>query len=316
MSAQATVRWSDDGGVRTGGLDVLDTTPEGSVVWIDVLGPDEQVMESVARRFDLHPLAVEDCLHYPQRPKLDTYEHGLFLIWLIPEQVADDGLNLRELDVFIGQDFLVTVHRERLDAIDRVAAEAERVLPRGSDWTLHAIIDIAVDSVFPILDALSDTLEELEDRMLESAEREHLHGLYAARRLLVALHKVVGSERDVLRGLVREEALVSAEAYRYFQDIGDHLARVEDGVETYRDVASGAMDIYLSAVSNRLNVIMKQLTIVATIFMPLTWISGIYGMNFQYMPELEWRYGYAAVMVGMLVIAAGMLAFVRRRGWW
>ncbi|MCL4079711.1 magnesium/cobalt transporter CorA [Coriobacteriia bacterium Es71-Z0120] len=316
MSAAVTVRWIEDGVLRAGGLDALATLPPDAVVWADVLDPDEPTLLALAKRFPMHPLAIEDCLHFPQRPKIDVYPDSTFAIWLVPLLLDEDGVATHELDVFLGAEHLVTVHREAIKAVDDVASEAATFTARGVEWTLHAILDRAVDALFPVVEQIADALEELEDAMLADARTEHLSRLYAAKRALVQLHKILVPERDVVRGLARLEAFVEPDAYMYFQDIGDHLARAIDSVETYRDVATGAMDIYLSAQSNRMNEIMKQLTVIATIFMPLTLISSIYGMNFRYMPELEWRYGYFAVLAVMAFIAAWMVWFFRRRRWW
>jgi magnesium transporter len=315
MASRVTVRWVEGEALRSGNLDDL---PQGfaGAVWIDMVTPDEVDFEAVQQRYRLHPLAVEDCLHFPQRPKIDVYEDATFLIWLIPQVADSEGVTSAELDVFLGAEHLITVHRDTVEAVDHMILLAGDYLPRGVEWTLHAILDLAVDSVFPVIETISDELEDLENLMLTDARAAQLQRLYTAKRALLQLHKVVVPERDVVRGLARLEAFVEPEAYMYFQDIGDHLARVTDSIETYRDVAGSTMDIYLSAQSNRMNQIMKQLTAVATIFMPLTLISGIYGMNFRYMPELDWRYGYFAVIGVMLVIALWMVWFFRRREWW
>ncbi|MRR13584.1 magnesium transporter, partial [bacterium] len=278
MAAQITARWVAEGVLRSDGLESVPEHPDGPV-WIDVLDPDAEALAAVSARFPLPPLAVEDCLHYPQRPKLDTYHDQTFLIWLFPQVIVGDGYTSHELDVFLGEEHLVTVHQADVPALDRMLQHADAYLERGVEWTLHAILDMAVDEVFPMVEVLSDELERLEGVMLTEALPVHLQRLYTVKRALVALHKVVGPERDIVRGLARLEAFVEPEAYMYFQDVGDHLARLVDAIDTYREVANGTMDIYLSAQSNRMNEIMKQLTVVATIFMPLTLISGIYGMN-------------------------------------
>ena len=313
--AQITARWIEDGALRSDGLAAV---PAGGVgpVWIDVADADAAALETVGARFSLPPLAVEDCLHFPQRPKLDVYPEISFLIWLLPQLPSGEALATHELDVFLGKEHLITIHRADVPALDRVMQHADVHLARGVEWTLHAILDAAVDEVFPLVERLSDELEELEDVMLTDARPEHLQRLYTAKRALVGLHKVVGPEGEVVRSLARLEAFVEPDAYMYFQDIGDHLARLADQIDTYREVASGTMDIYLSSQSNRMNQVMKTLTVVATIFMPLTLISGIYGMNFHTMPELTWRYGYFAVLVLMAGIAAGMVWYFRRRDWW
>lgn len=315
MAAQITARWIDDGALRSGDLIEVPAQPTGAV-WIDVVDPDEAALAAVSVRFPLPSLAIEDCLHFPQRPKIDTYPDLTFLIWVLPQIEEGDGIIGHEIDFFLGEEHLISVHRGAVPALDRVSAHAETYLARGAEWTLHAFLDIAVDEVFPVIDALSDELEQLEDLMLTDARPLQLQRLYGAKRALVRLHKVVAPERDVVRGLARLEAFVEPEAYMYFQDVGDHLARLADQIDTYRDVASGTMDIYLSAQSNRTNQIMKQLTVVATIFMPLTLISSIYGMNFEHMPELGWRYGYLGVWVLMTAIAVGMVRYFRQRDWW
>ncbi len=316
MSAEVTVRWLDDGQVRAGGIESLEAAVAAESAWVDVLAPDQGTMAKIASVFGLHPLAVEDTLHFPQRPKIDAYDGTLFLIWIAPTEVIDDDVRMQEIDAFMTRQALVTVHREPCPSIDRVAEEPQLYMTRGTDWTLHAIIDRLTDSAFPLVDAIGGRLEDIEDVMLEEASHEHLEELHRLRRVLLTVHRAMGPERDVLRELARQRDLVSEEAYHYFTDVGDHLARVEDALDTYREVASSAMDIYLSSVSNRTNAIMKQLTVVATIFMPLTLISGIYGMNFRYLPELQWRYGYFGVLVGMSGIVAVMLLFFKRRGWW
>lgn len=316
LAPSVTVRWIEGGELRVEGLDGLAAASAASNAWVDVLEPDEATLGRLRESFGLHPLAVEDCLHYPQRPKIDLYPGNVFLIWLAPE---NPDLRYRdefhELDVFIGKDFIITIHRERIPAIGAVASDRS-CCDNGPDWTAHAILDRLVDGMFPMLDEVGDRLEALEDKMLDSADKHDLEELHVARRRLLAMHKVVSPERDIIRGLARAGGYVSEDAYRYYTDIGDHLARVEDSIETYREVASSAMDIYLSSVSNRLNVVMRQLTVVATIFMPLTLISSIYGMNFRYMPEYGWRYAYPTVLLAMVAIAAGMAVVFRRRGWW
>ena len=315
MAARITARWIADGVLHSDGLQRLPADSVGPV-WIDVRDPDESALRAVGERFFLPPLAREDCIHYPQRPKLDLYQDVTFLIWLVPYVHADNGLDSHEIDVVLGKEHLVTMHRGEIEVVEQAASHAQELLSRGVEWTLHALLDEAVDSVFPIIEELADELEALEDLMLTDARPEHLQRLYASRRALVQLHKTVGPERDVVRGLARLEAFVEPDAYMYFQDIGDHLARVADQIDTYREVASTTMDIYLSAQSNRMNQIMKTLTVVATIFMPLTLISGIYGMNFRFMPELSWRFGYFGALALMGAVALGMVWYFRRRDWW
>jgi len=286
--------------------------------WVDIAGADEQVFSALAEEFSLHPLLVEDALHEQRRPKFDSYPDGAFLAWLTPERVEGDGVLVTELDAFVGADYLITAHKGESAALTTALADAERSFELGPDWLLHAIIDRLVDSVLPIVDELADSLDDIEDDLLRAPRTEDLRRLYSVRRQLVQLHRIVAPSRDHLRGLARERNFVSEEAYRYFQDVADHLARVEDSIETYRDVGAAAMDIYLSAQSNRMNEIMKQLTVVATIFMPLTLISGIYGMNVirGMWPPVAATWSFGAVVLVMVLIALWMSVFFRRKNWW
>lgn len=319
MPATVIVRWVVDDAVKTGGLaDLTDARKAGGTVWVDVMDPDQETVTSLGAQFPLHPLAVEDLLHFPQRPKLDTYADNLFLVWVAPHLGSDQTLRSVEIDTFLGTDYLITSHREPIKAIDDVAADACGVVARGAEWTLHNILDRSVDDMFPVVDMVGEELDRIEDELLSKVRDDQLQDLYKVKRVMLNLHKVIGPERDVLRALARHDEFVSQEAYLYFQDVGDHVARVSDAVDTYRDVASSVMDIYLSAISNRLNVVMKQLTVVATIFMPLTLITGIYGMNLTkaMWPSPEWAWSFPAVMASFVVITLGMLVLFKRRGWW
>lgn len=317
--ASVTVRWLDEGGaVRTGGLEDVTTAVPGRWCWVDVASPDVPTVESLADRFSLHPLAVEDSLHTQRRPKLDIDSTGLFLAWLTPERMDDETVTTREFDAFLGTGYLITLRANHDPGVAEVFEGAATELRRGPDWVLHAIIDRHVDSVLPLVDELGDELEQIEDEMLGEPRQTSLARLHTVRRQLVFLHRVVAPERDIIRQLARERSVVSEEAYRYFQDVGDHLARVEESIATYRDVAAAIMEIYLSSQSNRMNEIMKQLTVVATIFMPLTLISGIYGMNvLQGMwPPWDAAWSFAAVCTAMIGIAVAMGLYFRRKKWW
>jgi magnesium transporter len=319
LAATVTVRWMEGSALKVGGLSDLATARAADcVVWVDILGPDAESLTPIADAFQLHPLAVEDCMHFPQRVKIDIYTEAAFIVWLFPRH--GDGQLIRdvELDIFLGEKFLITSHRDRVPVIDDVGQNADKALCAGADWTLHSLLDRGVDELFPIIDHLSEQLDDLEDVLLDNPVEEDLQRLYAIKRALVRVYRVVSGERDVLRSMARREEFISRDAYLYFQDVGDHLARAVDAIDTYRDVASGAMDIYLSAVNNRMNAIMKQLTVVATIFMPLTLISGIYGMNvvLGMWPPINRAWSFPAVVGSMVVIAIGMLWFFKRRSWW
>jgi magnesium transporter len=317
--ADVKLRWLDSRGrLQRSGLEGLDAARAASWCWVDVTDIDEATMGVLAEKFSLHPLAVEDVMHVQLRPKLDIYPDDMFMAWLTPLSADDGAVRVAEVNVFLSSKRLITVHDGGLAAIGAAEEEVARTLGQGPDWLLHAIIDRLVDSLLPIVDQLGDDLDDIEDDMLGEPRRQDLSRLYAARRRLVQMHRIVSPEREMLRELARERNIVSEDAYRYFQDVADHMARVEDSIETYRDVGASVMDIYLSAQSNRMNEIMKQLTVVATIFMPLTLLSGIYGMNLlkgMWPPETA-TWSFAAVIGSMLTIGVGMGLYFRRRNWW
>jgi magnesium transporter len=320
--SQVTVRWLDSAGhdVQVGTLEDIDRASAGGApwVWVDITGADEHTMGVLAQRFDFHVLSVEDSQHEQHRAKVDRYPDGLFLVWLTPEHLHGDGVSASEIDVFVGARYLVTSHAKSNPAVDAVASDATRIMAQGPAWVLHKIVDLLVDSTLPLIDRVGEQLSSIEDRMLDDPRQDDLRELHRVRRQLVRLHRIIAPERDVLRGLARDSDIVSEEAYRYFQDIGDHVARALDSLETYQDVGSSVMDVYLSAQSNRLNEIMKQLTVVATIFMPLTLLSGIYGMNLVrgMWPPIEAFWSFHVVILVMLVIASVMATYFRRKNWW
>jgi magnesium transporter len=279
---------------------------------------EEDTLRQLAVEFELHPLLVEDALHEQPRPKFDSFPDGSFISWLYVLPSVDSQLLTGEIDAFIGSDYLITVHGAEVPQVLDVFQELSRQPTLGTDWLLHAIVDRLVDSLLPYVDELGDALDDIEDRLLDRPTTDDLQKLYTIRRRLVSLHRIISPERDLIRGLARERNIVSEDAYRYFQDVGDHLAHVEDSIETYRDVGAAAMDIYLSAQNNRMNEIMKQLTVVATIFMPLTLISGIYGMNLLrgMWPVPTGYWSFVLVIGSMISIATAMSLYFRRKQWW
>lgn len=315
------IRWMDTAGtVQSRSGESIEPYPiDSDLAWVDITAPDDAVLDELCKRFGFHTLALEDVRHPQSRPKLDIYADHLFLAWLSPQRVEGDGVTVDEVDVFIGKGYLVTVHARPNETLDEVAGDLERSMRQGADWLLHAIIDRLVDGTMPLIDDVGERLSTIEDAMLEAQPRqEELRELHAVRRQLVRLHRIVAPERDILRGFARESDIIGADAYRYFQDVGDHVARALDSIETYQDVGASVMDVYLSAQNNRMNEIMKQLTVVATIFMPLTLLSGIYGMNVVtgMWPPVLARWSFAFVVGVMVLIAVVMAAYFRKREWW
>ena len=299
-----------------------------TVTWIHVQGEAEpDTMRQLGQRYGLHQLALEDVINTGQRPKVDDYDKQLFVVMAHP--VLDtDGKTVRihQLSLFLGKNFVISFHRGGVDPFEpvrkRLRDHAGRLRDRGADFLLHALIDLVIDDGFPILERLGDEIENIEEEMLETPTDDNLKRLYQFKRTLVILRRVLWPQREVINRLVHGENTLVAEGTKiYFSDCYDHTIQIMDLIESYRDMATGLLDVYLSSVSYRLNAIMRVLTIIATIFIPLTFIVGVYGMNFGdhknpwAMPELYWVYGYPLVWLIMIVIAAGMLAFFKRRKW-
>lgn len=313
------VHWLDeDGHYRTGGMESLDSALATPWCWVDVSEPDEATMSALSGPFGIHPLAVEDALHHQPRPKLDLYPEGPFLVWLIPAPADSEAISVKEVDFVLCDTSLVTSHFGAIEAIDEVENDAEHLMHQGRDWVLHAIIDRLTDTLLPVADGMGDRLEEVEDRMLSKTNRKDLDELYRLRRQLLQVHRVVSPQRDIVRTLARERSIVSEEAFRYFDDVVDHLSHAEEALETYRDIGSAVMDIYLSAQSNRLNEVMKVLTVVTVLIGAATLISGIYGMNLLggMWPPPDSPWGFWAVMGSMAVIAAALSYLFHKMEWW
>lgn len=306
---------------------------EGAL-WVDMTGPTEDDLRTLREVFHFHPLAIEDTTKQQQRPKLEEYEGYFFLTMRAvhaPHQGSDPpprqypgpaarerstGLAWNEIDIFLGPRYVVTVHPETVPALDEARARLTHAQPRlrtSADYVLYAIVDTAVDSYFPVIDRLDAALEPLEDQLCRKPTARTLDHIFALKRTLLHMRRVAAPLRDLLNGLTRRDR---PQTVVYFRDVFDHLLRITDMIDTHRDLITGALDIYLSVISNRLNEVMKVLTVITAVFAALTVISGIYGMNFQRAyPPFDWPYGFAAVLLGMAGITAVMLAMFRRQGW-
>ena len=315
--SEVIVRWLDSSGVvRSGGEESLQ--PENAAwAWIDVCDPDAEILRTLTELFEMHPLITEDVLHNKRRAKLDIYLNGTFLVWLTPMHRQSETITAHELDVFMSDKTLITFHNGADVAVDTVARDTKQALARGPEWLLHGLLDLLVDSSLPLVDAMGEELSVLEDSMLVELKENDVKRLHEIRRQLVRMHRLIAPERDVLRGLGRENGTNDEEVYRYFQDIGDHMSTLLDSIETYQDVGASVMDVYLSVQNNRMNLVMKQLAIVATLFMPLTFISGMYGMNVtrSMWPPVDAWWSFPLVVGVMAVIAIGMSVYFKKKKW-
>jgi magnesium transporter len=299
----------------------------GRVSWLRVVGHDPSVIERLGSSFGIHPLALEDMLHVGQRPKAEEYPDTLFIVLQVLRGGDGDDIDEEQVAVVLLKDLVITVEERDnslfapIDA--RLREGGSRIRLRGADYLAYAVIDTIVDYLFPLLDHFSMRLEEVEDELLEEPSRERLQHLQTLKRSLLRLRRAVWPTREMTGALMRtQSSLIAAENHVFLRDVYDHTVQVLDIVETFRDLSTSLMELYLSAVSNRMNEVMKVLTIIATVFIPLTFIAGLYGMNFSpevspfNMPELHWRFGYLYALSLMALAAVLMAIFFKRRGWW
>jgi magnesium transporter len=299
--------------------------PEGTLRWIDLAAQDAAQLEMLRQRFDFHPLAIEDCAHFDQRPKLEEYRDCLFLVtqgFACPTEYVRE-LELHELHAFLGERYLVTVHLKTMSAVEVVwdrALTDPGVLRRGVDFVYYLMADQIVDDIFPILDKVADELETIEDAVLADPRRENLGRIFELKHYLVAMRKVLSPQRDVFAMLAkRGDPRVSERTALYFRDVYDHLARINESIEANRDLLGNALDAYLSAVSNRTNEVMKYLTVLSAIFLPLAFIVGFFGQNFDNLPGFrEWVHS-DQLMYGMIFTCVAtpliMLWWFRIKRW-
>ena len=296
------------------------------VVWINVEGiGDAGTVSKLGELFGLHRLALEDVLHTHQRPKVEQYGDHLFIVTRMPR--LGEQLETEQLSLFLGKNFVLTFQEgmpgDCLEAIrERIRKKGGRIRDAGVDYLAYALLDAVVDAYFPILEQYGERLEEVEDEIDHKAASDTVARIHAIKRDLLTLRRAAWPQRETFSTLLREETpRISAETRLYFRDCYDHVVQIIDLIETYRELGADLTDIYLSTVSNRTNEIMRVLTVIATIFIPLTFISSIYGMNFNTaispwnMPELNWYWGYPLALLLMLGVAAGQLLFFRRHGW-
>ncbi len=289
--------------------------------WVDLEDPtpdEARVLESV---FHFHPLAIEDCLQDIHHPKVDDYGDYLFLIVHgMRFDAPSDQFITRELDVFLGANFLVTHHHGPMRSIsaarDHCGKNLQPALPKGTDFLLHAILDQMFEHYFPNLDALEDKIQLVQVAVFERPTRETLDGIFALKRDVMHLRRLCTPQREIVHRLSRGEfRVVSPKAAVYFRDIYDNLYRIVDASFAYQDLVQGTLDAYLTAVSNRLNETMKRLAVFGAVFAALTVITGVYGMNFEHMPELRWLYGYPFVLLVMAGTTGGLLYLFKKKEW-
>ena len=316
-----------------------------TVTWINVDGIHQiEILEKLGNCFGLHPLVLEDILNTDQRPKIEDYNDYIYIVLkmlyykennpLSPLPtgqagpfskggvgVFSDGITIEQISLIIGRNFVISfqegIEGDVFNSVrERIRNDKGRIRKMGSDYLAYSLIDAIVDNYFIILEKIGDKIELLEEKLVTDPTQETLHIIHNLKREMIFLRKSVWPLREVVSWMERGESPLIKESTKvYLRDVYDHTIQVIDTIETFRDMVSGMLDIYLSSISNRLNAVMKVLTIIATIFMPLTFIAGVYGMNFKYMPELEWRWGYPVILFVMFAIGILMVIYFRRKKW-
>ncbi len=293
------------------------------MVWIRMeQSSEEEVQNFLQDRFHFHPLVIEDCLSVGyQTPKIDEFDNYIFILaHIILSNHSEDDVVTKELDFFLGDNYLVTFfHDESPSPVEPVwerLKRDERLYTHGPDFLCHTIIDQVVDDYMPVLDAIEEDMDILENRVMEKPDPATLRELTRIKHTLLTIRRIILPQREVMNRLSRDNfPQIQSHVQIYFRDIYDHLVRIQDMIESLRDIIASDLDIYLNSTSLRLNEIMKALTIVSTIFLPLSFIAGVYGMNFHFMPEIAKPWGYPMAWFFFILVAGGMLYFFKRRGW-
>jgi magnesium transporter len=293
-----------------------------SIVWINVEGlSDIEAVETIGAEFGVHPLVLEDILHTSQRPKFEDNDDYIFVVArMLGMESGDLKINSEQVSFIIGKNFMITFQEYPGDVFEpvrnRIRHGKGQIRKMGVDYLAYALLDGIVDNYFVVMETLGEEAEVLENELVTSVSETIRQRIYTMKRLMINLRRSVWPLREVISAMERSESgIVSKRTRVYIRDLYDHTIQVIDTVESLRDVASGMLDTYLSVVSNRMNEVMKVLTIMATIFIPLTFIAGVYGMNFEYMPELHYVWAYPATLLVMVAVSIGMLLFFRKRKW-
>jgi magnesium transporter len=310
------VRVFEDGKVLQGGEELLERP---GPKWLDVQEPDEALLNRLGERFGLHKLAIEDCLHLDQRPKLEEYAGHLFIVlqgFTCPAKTITD-VELHELHFFLGPGWLITVHDKAHDAVEQVHKRLDAdpsAIGRGVDFVAYLLADAQVDLLFPLMEQFADAIDHLEDEIFESPSKDLLQQIFALKRTLVLVRKVMSPQRDVV-GLLSRHGLgpISERTTIYFRDVYDHLVRIYEQIDTNRDLLGNAMDAWLSVVANRTNDITKQLTILASIFLPMSFVAGFFGQNFDVLGGQPF---FVVMLVSMVLIPLSMALWFRSKDWW
>lgn len=302
-------------------METLRPPADETVTWVNVGGVHKvEVLEGFGKHFGLHPLLLEDIANTDQRPKLDDYETYLFLVMKMLMTSDRGDILVEQVSFVLGRNYVLSFQENGTDVFgavrDRLKGGKGRLRQNGSDYLMYALIDAVVDQYFTVLEMLGERIESLQERVIADPKPETLQDIHALKRQLLFVRRAVWPLREAMNNLSRSECPFLHEPMKlFFRDVYDHVVQIVDTIETLREMVSASLDIYLSSVSYRLNAVMRVLTVITTIFMPLSFIAGIYGMNFEHMPELKWAWGYPMALGIMGIVAAIMLIGFRSKKW-
>ena len=293
-----------------------------TVTWVNIDGVhDVDIVEKIGRHFGVHPLVLEDIVNTGQRPKMEDFEDYIFLVVKMLTYDQNDGeINAEQVSILLGPHFVISFQERQGDVFDpirdRIRNSKGRIRKAGADYLAYALLDSIVDGYFIVLENMGERIETLEDAVIENPTSETLQVINGLKREMIMLRRSVWPLREVIGALDRGGSpLIHESTVTYLRDVYDHTIQVADTIDSYRDMITGTRDTYLSSLSNRMNEVMKVLTIFASIFIPLTFIAGVYGMNFAFMPELDWRWGYPTILIIMALAGISMLLYFRRKNW-
>jgi len=298
----------------------LKNTP--TVSWINIDGlHDIELLEKLGKGFELHPLVLEDILSTGQRPKFEDYEKNIFIVLkMLNYSEESQSIEVEQVSLILGPNYVISF-QERIGDVfenirDRIRNAKGRIRKMGPDYLAYTLIDAIVDNYFVILERLGEKIESMEEEVVGDPTEKTVQQIHSLKRQMISLRKSIWPLRELIGGIQKSESsLIKETTDFYLRDVYDHTIQIIDTIESFRDMVSGLLDIYLSSLSNKMNAVMKVLTIIATLFIPLTFVAGIYGMNFEYMPELKVRWAYGAVWLVMITIAVIMLFYFRRKKW-
>jgi len=299
-----------------------------SVTWINIDGIHQvEIIEKIGTCFDIHPLVLEDIVHTGQRPKIEDFEDYIYIVLrMLNFDEKTNHIKSEQASLILGKNYVISFQEEEGDVFDpvrqRIRSGKGHIRKMGPDYLAYALLDVLVDNYFLILERIGERIEELEEELVDNPEPETLQSIYTLKRETIFMRKSIWPLREVVSSMQKSDSeLIAEETGIFLKDVYDHTIQVIDTIETYRDVLSGLLDLYMSSISNKMNQVMQVLTIIATIFIPLTFIAGIYGMNFDpdaspfNMPELGWYWGYLSVWILMIIISGIMIIYFKRKKW-